>query len=52
MYRVYRDRELFLCGHCMNGLWESLCDKGWVIWPLGRHELRPRIRIPSQHTSR
>lgn len=51
-YRVYRDRELFMCGHCMNRLWESLCAKGWVIWPIGKHELRNLIRIPSQSASR
>ncbi len=50
MYRVYRDRELFLCGHCMNRLWEALCGKGWVMWPLGKHELRP-IRASRPRTS-
>jgi hypothetical protein len=36
----------------MNGLWESLCDKGLIIWPIGKHELGPRTRVPSQNTSR
>jgi hypothetical protein len=43
IYRVYRDRELFLCEGCMDRLWESLCGDGWVIWPIGKHELRPQI---------
>jgi hypothetical protein len=51
-YRVYRDRELFLCEACMNRLWESLCGKGWVIRPIGKHELRSRIQVPAQYTSR
>jgi hypothetical protein len=50
-YRVYRDRELFLCGHCMNRHWESLCGQGWEIWPIGKHELRPLIRVPAQNMS-
>jgi hypothetical protein len=46
--RVYLDRELFLCEPCMNRLWESLSEKGWVVWPVGKHELRPlRVHVAS-----
>jgi hypothetical protein len=52
MYHVYRERELFLCGHCLNRFREALYSKGWDIWPIGNHALRPPVRVPSQHTSR
>jgi ribosomal protein S27AE len=30
-YRVHRDRELYLCGHCANRLWPALTAQGWDI---------------------
>lgn len=31
VYRVPRDEELCLCGHCANGQWEALIAHGWAI---------------------
>ena len=31
-YRVARNGELYLCGHCMNRLWSALSAQGWSIW--------------------
>jgi len=32
VYRVCRDGELYLCGHCANRLWSALSAQGWTIW--------------------
>ena len=32
VYRVCRDGELYLCGHCANRFWSALCAQGWTIW--------------------
>ena len=34
MYRVDRNRELYLCGHCTSLLWRALSSQGWTIWPV------------------
>jgi ribosomal protein S27AE len=41
-YRVDRDSELYLCGHCTNRLWTALCAQGWNIWPAGEYALAPQ----------
>jgi len=41
-YRVDRDGELYLCRHCMSGLWPALSAQGWTIWPTGEHALAPQ----------
>jgi len=35
LFRVDRDAELYLCGHCLDRLWRALYDQGWTIWVIG-----------------
>jgi len=39
LYRVNRQGELYLCGHCARQLWPELCAQGWTIWPAGEQAL-------------
>jgi len=34
VYRVDRNGELYLCGHCTSLLWRALSAQGWTIWPV------------------
>ena len=48
-YRVDRDGELYLCGHCTSRLWTALSAQGWTIWPAGGHALAPQANSRSRH---
>jgi hypothetical protein len=41
VYRVERQGELFLCGHCTNRLRAALFAQGWTIGPAREHTLAP-----------
>jgi ribosomal protein S27AE len=34
-YRVHRDGDLYLCGHCTSRLRQALSAQGWTIGPVG-----------------
>jgi len=34
VYRVNRNGELYLCGHCANQLWQALSAQDWAIRPI------------------
>jgi len=42
VYRVDRDGELYLCGHCTNQLWPALSAQGWSVRLIGEHTLAPQ----------
>jgi hypothetical protein len=42
VYRVYRDGELYLCGHCANQLRPALSAQGWTIRLIGEDALAPQ----------
>ena len=44
VYRVIRNSELYLCGHCASQLSPALSAQGWTIWPTGEHALAPHVR--------
>jgi len=44
VYRVTRNGELYLCGHCASQLWPALSTQGWSIWPTGERALAPHVR--------
>jgi hypothetical protein len=41
-YRVGRQGELYLCGHCASHHWSALSAQGWTIWPAGEHAVAPQ----------
>lgn len=41
VYRVDRDGELYLCGHCTNQLRPVLSAQGWSVRLIGEHTLAP-----------
>jgi hypothetical protein len=54
-YRVERDGELYLCGHCTSRLRKALSAQGWTIWPVSGSALVPRLTrqlpptVPDHH---
>ena len=46
-YRVDREGELYLCGHCTNQLSPALSAQGWTIWPVSECA----GRSPASHRS-
>ncbi len=42
LYRVHRDGELYLCGHCANRLGPALSARGWMIRLIGADALTPQ----------
>jgi hypothetical protein len=42
VYRVNREGELYLCGHCTNQLWPALAAQGWTIEFAGERALAPQ----------
>jgi hypothetical protein len=42
VYRVRRDGELYLCGHCANQLRPALSAQGWTIRLIGEDALTPQ----------
>jgi ribosomal protein S27AE len=46
-YRVDRQGELYLCGHCTNQLSPALSAQGWTIWPISECASRPAASYPS-----
>jgi ribosomal protein S27AE len=42
-YRVDRDGELYLCGHCTRRLWPALSARGWTMWPVAEHAYTPQM---------
>ena len=42
VYRVARDGELYLCGHCTNQLWQTLSEQGWSFRLAGERALAPQ----------
>jgi hypothetical protein len=45
IYRVNRDAELYLCGHCANQLRPALFAQGWSVRLAGEYELAPQGRV-------
>jgi ribosomal protein S27AE len=41
-YRVHRDSDLYLCGHCANRLWTALTAQGWSIWLANPRAVAPQ----------
>jgi hypothetical protein len=39
LYRVHKDGELYLCGHCANRLGPALSARGWMIRLIGEDAL-------------
>jgi hypothetical protein len=50
IYRVNRDAELYLCGHCANQLRPALSAQGWSVRLAGERELAPQGRVAKPGT--
>jgi hypothetical protein len=46
-YRVDREGELYLCGHCTNQLSPALSAQGWTIWSISECAGRSPARYRS-----
>jgi hypothetical protein len=42
VYRLRRDGELYLCGHCAHRLRPALSAQGWTIWLISEYVLAER----------
>ena len=51
-YRVGRNGELYLCGHCSSRLWQALSAQGWTLWPIGNDALALQGLPPTDYNQR
>jgi ribosomal protein S27AE len=47
-YRMKRNGELYLCGHCTARMWAALSTQGWAIWPLSTYTLAPQASAATE----